>query len=153
MTRKHQWCHPTISFSVVPFSSCLQSFPSSGSFPVSQLFTSGGQSIRRSNEYSGLISFRIDWLDLLAVQGILKSVLQHHISKTSILWNSAFFMVQLSHPYMTIGKTITLTMWTFVGKVISLLSNRFVIVFFPKSKGLLISWLSHGLQWFWSQRK
>ena len=95
------WCHPTISSSVVPFSSCLQSFPASGSFPVSQFFTSGGPSfscsISPSNEYSELISFKIDWLDLLAVQGTL----QHHSSKASILWQSALFMVQFSHSYMT----------------------------------------------------
>ena len=100
--------------------------------------------ISPSNEYSGLISFRIDWLDLLAVQGTLKSLLQHHNSKASILWCSAFFMVQLSHPYMTTGKTIALTIWTFVGKVMSLLFNmqfRFVIAFLPGSKHLLISWL------------
>ena len=108
-----RWCHPTISSSVVPFSSCLQSFPASGSFPVSQLFTSGGQSywsfsfnISPSNDHSGLISFRMDWLDLLGVQGTLKSLLQHHSLKASILWCSAFFIVQLSHPYMTTGKTI-----------------------------------------------
>ena len=93
------WCHPTISFSVIPFSSCLQFFPTSGSFPISQLFTSGGFSfsISPSNEYSGLISFRMDWLDLLAVQGTLKSLLQYHSSKASILRRSTFFMVQLSH--------------------------------------------------------
>ena len=113
-----QWCHPAISSSVVPFSSCPQSLPASESFPVSQLFAWGGQS--PSKEISGLISFRIDWLDLLAVQGILKSLLQHHSSKASILWPSAFFTVQLSLPYMTTGKTIALTRWTFVGKVISL---------------------------------
>ena len=97
-----------------------------------------------SNEYSGLISFRIDWLDLLAVQGTLKSHLQHHSSKEPILHRSAFFMVQLSHPYMTTGKAITLTRWTFVGKVMSLLFNmlsRLVITFLPRSKRLLISWL------------
>ena len=101
-------------------------------------------SISPSNEYSGLISFRMDWLDLLAVQGTLKSLLQHHHSKASILWLSAFFMVQLSHPYMTTGKTITLTIQTFVGKVLSLLLNmlsRFVIAFLPRRKHLLISWL------------
>ena len=101
-------------------------------------------SISPSNEYSGLISFRIYWLDLLAVQGILKSLLQHHRSKASILWCSAFFIVQLSHPYMTTGKTIALTRWTFVGKVMSLLFNklsRLVITFLSKSKCLLISWL------------
>ena len=101
-------------------------------------------SISPSNEYSGLISFRMDWLDLLAVQGTLKSLLQHHSSKASILQLSAFFMVQLSHPYMTTGKTIVLTRWTFVSKVISLLFNmlsRLVLAFLPRSKCLLISWL------------
>ena len=101
-------------------------------------------SISPSNEYSGLISFRVDWLDLLAVQGTLKSLLQHHSSKASILRCSAFFIVQLSHPYMTTGKTIALTRWTFVGKVMSLLFNmlsRLVITFLPRSKHLLISWL------------
>ena len=100
-------------------------------------------SISPSNEYSGLISFRMDWLDLLAVQGTLKSLLQHCSSKASILWYSVFFMVQLSHPYMTTGETIALTRWTFVSKVMSLLFNmlsRFVIAFLPRSKGLLISW-------------
>ena len=118
---------------------------------MSQFFASGGQiiksfsfSISPSNEYSGLISFRIDWLDLLAVQGALKSLLQHHSSKALILWRSAFFIVQLSHPYMTTGKTIASTRWTFVGKVMSLLLNmlsRLVITFLPRSKHLLISWL------------
>ena len=101
-------------------------------------------SISPSNEHSGLISFRMDWLDLLAVQGALKSLLQHHSSKASILWCSAFFIVQLSHPYMTTGKTTALTRWTFVGKVMSLLFNmlsRLVITLFPRSKHLLISWL------------
>ena len=100
-------------------------------------------SISPLNEYSGLISFRMDWLDLLAVQGTLKSLLQHHSSKTSILWRSAFYMVQPSHPYMTTGKTIALTRRTFVGKVMSLLFNmlsRLVIAFLPRSKRLLISW-------------
>ena len=98
--------------------------------------------ISPSNEYSGLISFRIHWLDLLAVQGTLKSVLQHHSSKASILWHSAFFIVQLSHPCMTTG--IVLTRWTLVGKVMSLLLNilsSLVITFLPRSKHLLISWL------------
>ena len=119
-----RWCHPTISSSVVPFSSCLQSFPESGSFQMSQFFASSGQSIgfsfstSPSNEYSVLISLRIDWLDLLAVQGILKSLLQHHSSKPSILQPSAFFMVQLSQLYTTTEKTIALTRRTFVGKVI-----------------------------------
>ena len=101
-------------------------------------------SINPSNEYSGLISFRIDWLDLLAVQGTLKSLLQHHSSKASVLWCSAFFIVQLSHPYMTTEKTIALTRWTFVGNVMSLLCNvlsRLLIAFFPRSICLLISWL------------
>ena len=118
-----QWCHPTISSSVISFSSCLQSFPASGSFPVSQFFTSGGQSIRvstfsisPSNEYSGLISFRIDWLDLPAVQGTLKSLFQHCSSKASVLQLSAFFILQLSHLYMTTGKIIALIRWTFVAK-------------------------------------
>ena len=100
-------------------------------------------SISPSNKYSGLISFRIDLFDL-AVQGTLKSLLQHHSSKASILWCSAFFIVQLSHPYMTTGETIALTRWTFVGKVISLLLNmlsRLVIDFLPRSRRLLISWL------------
>ena len=100
--------------------------------------------ISPSNEHSGLISFRMDWLDLLAVQGILKSLLQHHSSKASILRHSVFFIVQLSHPYMTTGKTIALTRQTFVGKIMSLLFNmlsRLVITFLPRSKRLLISWL------------
>ena len=101
-------------------------------------------SISPSNEHPGLISFRMDWLNLLAVQGTLKSLLQHHSSKASILRHSAFFIVQLSHPYMTTGKTIALARWTFVGKVMSLLLNmlsRLVITFLPRSKCLLISWL------------
>ena len=101
-------------------------------------------SISPSNEYSGLISLRNDWLDSLAVQGTLKSLLQHHSTKASILWRSAFFIVQLSHPYMTTGKTIALTRWTFVSKVMSLLFNmlsRLVIIFLSRSKHLLISWL------------
>ena len=117
---------------------------------MSKLFTSGGQSIGTSfsispfNDYLGLISFRIDWFDLLAVQGTLKSLFQHHGSKASIFQNSAFLIVELSHPYTTTGKTIALTRRTFVGKVMSLLFNmlsRFVIAFFPRSKHLLISWL------------
>ena len=100
--------------------------------------------ISPSNELSGLISFRMDWLDLLALQGILKSLLQHHSSKASILQHSAFSIVQISHPYMTTGKTIALTRWTFVGKVMSLLFNmlsRSVTAFLPRSRRLLISWL------------
>ena len=131
-----------------PLLLCLQSFPASGSFPMSQLFASRGPkycsfsfSISPSN--SGLISFRIDWLDLLAVQGTLKSLLQHHSSKASIQQHSAFFIVQLSYPCMTTGKTIALTRWTFVGKVMSLLFNmlsRLIIAFLTRSKHLLISW-------------
>ena len=146
-----RWCHPTISSSVILFSSCLQSFPASGSFQMSQLFASGGQkywsfgfSISPSSEHPGLISFRMDWLDLLAVQGTLRSLLQYHSSKVSILQHSAFFIVQVSPPYMTTGKTIALTKWTFVGKVMSLLFNMLstlVITFLPRSKHLLISWL------------
>ena len=142
-----QWCHPTISSSVIPFSSCLQSFPASGSCNESVLcirwpkYWSYSFSIRPSNDYSGLISFRMDRLDLLAVQVTLKSLLQHHSSKASILECWAFFIVQLSHTYMTTGKTIALTRQTFVGKVISLLFNmpsRLVIAFLPRSKRLLI---------------
>ena len=137
-----QWCHATISSSVVPFSSCLHSFPASGSFSMSQLFAlkywSFSFSISPSNEYSGLISFRIDLFDFLAVQGTLKSLLQHHSLKTSILWHSAF-MVYLSHPYMTTGKTIALTRWTFVSKVMSLLFkmlSRFVTAFFSQGASI-----------------
>ena len=100
--------------------------------------------ISPSNEHSGLISFRMDWLDLLTVQGTLKSLLQHHSSKASILWHSAFFIVQLSHPYVTTGKTIVLTRRTFIDKVMSLLFSmlsQLVITFIPRSKRLLISWL------------
>ena len=126
-------------------------FPASGSFPMSQFFASDGQNIGVSasasvlpmNECSRLISFRIDWFDLFAIQGTLKSLLQHHSSKASILRRSAFFIVQLLHPYMTTGQTIALTRWTFVSKVMSLLFNmlsRLVITFLPRSKCLLI-WL------------
>ena len=109
-----------------------------------------------SNEYSGLTSFRMDWFDLFAVQGTLKSLLQHHSSKPSILWRSAFFTVQLSHPYMSTGKTIALTRQTFVGKVISLLFNilsRLVITFLPRSKHLLISWLQSPSAVIWEPKK
>ena len=107
-------------------------------------YWSFSSSISPSNEHPGLISFRMDWLDLLAVRGTLKSLLQHHSSKASILRDSAFFIVQLSHPYMTTGKTAALTRWIFVGKVMSLLLNmlsKLVIIFLPRSKCLLISWL------------
>ena len=136
-----RWCHPTISSSVVPFSYCPQSFPASGSFQMSQLFASGWNFIHHwsfsfnispSNEYPGLISFRRDWLDLLAVQGTLKGLVQHHSSKASILWHSAFFsptftsihgtrlsLVQLLHPYMTTEKTIALNRRILVDEVMS----------------------------------
>ena len=116
------WCQPTISSSVTHFSSCPQSFPASGSFPMSQLFASGGQNvgsfsfiISASNEYSGSIFLRIDWFDL-AGEGTLKSLIQHYRLKASVLQFSAFFMVQLSHPYVTTGKTIALIRWTLVSK-------------------------------------
>ena len=130
---------------------------------MSQLFASGGQSIGVSAlasvipmEYSGLISFRMDWSDLLAVQGTLKSLLQHHSSKASILRRSAFFTVQLSHPYMTTRETIAVTRQTFVGKVMSLLFNmlsRLVIAFLPRSKHLLISWLQSPSPVIWEPPK
>ena len=128
-------------------------FPVSGSFPVSQFFASCGQSIGASVSAS-VLPMNIQGWFFLAVQGTLKSLLQHHISKASILRCSAFFMVQLSHVYMTTGKTIALTLWTFVRKVMSLLFNmlsRFVIAFLPRSKHLLISWLQSP--WFWSPEK
>ena len=113
-------------------------------------------SLNPSSEYSGLISFKLDWLDLLAVQGTLKSLLQYHSLKASILQCSAFFMVQVLHPYMTTGKTIALTIQTFVSKMMSLLFNtlcRLVIAFLPRSKHLLLSWLSHHVLLFWRPRK
>ena len=156
-----RWCHPTISSLCCP----LPLLPSI--FPSIRIFSSESVlhirwpkywsfSIFASNEYSGLISLRIDWFGLLAVQGTLKSLLQHHSSKALILRCSAFFIVQLSHPYLTTGKTIALIRQTFIGKVISLLLNRLsrlVITFLPRSKYLLISWLNHHLQWFWSPKK
>ena len=141
------WCHPTISSSVVPFSSCPQSIPSIRGFSNKQdlhirwpNYWSFRFSISPSNEYSRLISFRIDWFDLPT----LKCLLQHHSSKASILWCSAFFIVQLSYPYITTGKNIALTRWTFAGKVMSLLFNmlsRLVIASLLRSKYLLILWL------------
>ena len=145
-----QWCHPAISSSVVPFSSCPQSLPASVFSNESTLcmrwpkYWSFSFNIIPSKEHPGLIFFRMDWLDLLVVQGTLRSLLQHYTSKASILWCSAFFTVQFSHPYMTTGKTIALTRQTFVGKVMSLLFNmlsRLVITSLPRSKCLLISWL------------
>ena len=145
------FCHLTISSSVVPFSSCPQIFPSIRVFLNESAlrirwpkFWSFSFNISPSSEYPGLISFRKDGLDLLAVQGTHKSLLQHHSSKASILQCSAFSIVQLSHSYMTTGKTIALTRRNFVGKVMSLLLNmlsRLVITFLPRSKCLLISWM------------
>ena len=138
------WCHATISSSIVSFSSCLQSFPASGSVLHIRWPQYWSFSISPSNEYSGLISFKIDWFDLLAVHGTLKSLLQHHTWKASILRHSDLFIVQLSYPYMTTRKTTALTRQTFVGKGISLLFNmlsKLVITFLPRSKRLLISWL------------
>ena len=145
-----QWCHPTISSSVIPFSSCLQSFSASGSFPLSHFFASGGQSIGVSASASVLPMniqdwFPLGWTDWISLLSKGPSrVHQHHSSKTSILQLSVFFIVQLPHPYVTTGKTIALTRWTFVGKVTSLLFNmlfRLVITILPRSKHLLISWL------------
>ena len=143
-----RWCHPTISSSAAPFSSFPQSFPASGSFLMSWLFTSGGQSIGAS---ASVLPMNIQSWFPLGLTGLislqskgLSSLLQHHNSKASILWRSAFFMVQLSHLYMTTRKTITLIIWTFVSKVMSLLLktlSRFVIAFLPRSKCLLILWL------------
>ena len=119
-----QWCHPTISSSVVPLSSCPQSLPASGSFPMSQVFTSGGQSTGASASTSVLpvniqCWFPLGLVDLFAVQGTLKSFLQHHSSKASVFRHSAFFMIHLSHPYTTTGKTVTITIYTFISKAIS----------------------------------
>ena len=167
----HYWEAITLSSSVFPFSSCPQSFPASGSFPVSTLFGSGGRSIGVSASASVLpISIQewspLGWTGWISLQSKgLKSFLQHHSSKASILQCSAFFIVQYSHPCMTTGKTIALTRWTFVGKVVTLLFNmlsRLVITFLPRSKHLLISWLqspsgmilgpkkikSHCFHWF-----
>ena len=156
-----QWCHPTISSSVISFSSCPQSFPESGSFPRSQFFTSGGQSTGVSALTSVLPMNTQDWSALEWTSWSLQSkglsrVFSNTTVKASILLCSAFSIVQLSHPYMTTGKTIALTRWTFVGKVMSLLFNmlsRLIIAFLPRNKCLLISWISHYLQWFWSPKK
>ena len=135
-------CHPLLLPSVFP---SIRVFSNESILHIKwPKYWSFSFCISPSNEYSGLNSFRMDWLDLLAVQRTLKSLLHHHSSKASILWHSAFFTVQLSHPYMTTGKTIALTRWTFVGQVMSLLLNmlsRLVIAFLPRSKHLLISWL------------
>ena len=136
-------CHPL--FLLPPIPPSIRDFSNESTLPMRfPKYWSFSFSISPSNEHPEMISFRMDWLALLAVQGTLKSLLQHHSSKASILWCSAFFIVQLSHPYMTAGKTIALTRWTFVGKVMSLLYNmlsRLVITFLPRRKRLLISWL------------
>ena len=144
------WCHPAISsccplLLLPPIPPSIRVFSNESTLHMRwPKYWSFSFSISPSNEHPGVIPFRMDWLDLLAVQGTLKSLLQHHSSKASILWLSAFFTVQLSHSYVTTGKTIALTRWTFVGKVISLLFNmlsRLIINFLPRSKCLLISWL------------
>ena len=155
------WCHPITSSSVTTFSSCPRSFQVSLFSNESALhirwpkYWSFSFSLSPSIEYSWLISFRIDWFDLLAVQGTLKNLLQHHHLKASIVRRLAFFIVQVSHPYMTTGN-IALTIQTFLCKVMSLLCNmlsEFVIAFLPRSKLLLISWRQSRSQWFWSLRK
>ena len=136
-------CHPLLLLPPIPPS--IRVFSSESTLPMRwPKYWSFSLSISSSNEHPGLVSFRMDWLDLLAVQGTCNSLLQHHSSKVSVLWHSAFFTVQLSHPYMTTRKTIALTKQTFVGKVMSLLLNmlsRLFITFLPRSKHLLISWL------------
>ena len=156
------WCHPTIS-SCYPLLLLPSIFPSIRVFSNESLlhirwpkYLSSSFSISPSIEYWGLISFSMDWLDLFVVQVILKSLLQHHSSEASILWCSVFFILQLSHPYMTTRKTIALTRWTFVDKVMSLLFNmltRLVIGFFPRSKRLLISWLQSPSVVIWEPPK
>ena len=148
-------CHPLLLLPAI--------FPSSRVFSSESVlhirwpkYWSFSFSISPSNEYSGPISFRMDWLDFLAVQGTLKSLLQHHRPKASILWCSAFLIVQLSHPYITTGKTIALTRQTFVGKVMSLLFNmlpRLVLAFLPRSKHLLISWVQSPSAVIWGPPK
>ena len=157
-----RWCHPTISSSIVPFSSHLRSFPAQGLFQ----WVSSSHQVAKILEFQlqhqslqwifRTDFFRMDWLDLLAVQGTLVSLLQHHSSEASILRCLAFFIVQLSHPYKTTGKTIALTRWTFVGEVMSLLFNmlsKLVITFLPRSRHLLISWLQSPPAVIWSPQK
>ena len=140
-------CHPLLLLPTIPPS--IRVFSNESALRIRwPKYWSFSFSISSSNEHPGLISLRMDWLDLLAVQGTLKSLLQHHSSKASIFRCSAFFTVQLSHPYMTTGKTMALTKWTFVGKVMSLLFNmlsRLVMTFLPRNKRLLISWLQSPL--------
>ena len=148
-------CHPLLLLPPIPPS--IRVFSNESTLRIRwPKYWSFSFSFSPSNEYSGLISFRIDWLDLLAVQGTLKSLLQHHSSKASILQHSTFFIVQLSHLYITTGKTIALTRWTFVGKVMSLLLNmlsRLVIIFLPRSKRLLTSWLQSPSAVIWEPKK
>ena len=161
-----RWWHPTISPSVVPFSSCPQSFPALGSFLMSQLFASGGQrigisfsftfSIRPSNNIQDWFPFRLTGVISLQSKGLWEQSSPTHSSKESILWCLVFFMVQLSHPYITTKKTIALTRQTFAGKVMSHFLNilsRFVISFLPRSKLVEFHGCSHHLQWFWSPEK
>ena len=158
-----RWCNTTISSSVAPFSSHIQTFPASSSFSNESAlhirwpkYWSFSFNISLSNEHSRLISFRMDWSDLLAVQATIRSLLQHHSSKASILRRSPFFIVHLLHLYMTTGKTIALTRWTFVDKVMSQLFNmlyKLVIAFLPRSKRLLISWLQSPSAVIWSPQK
>ena len=157
-----RWCHTTISSSVIPFSSCLQSFQHQSLFQWVSSLHQVAKVLEFQLQHQSfqwifrLISFRMNWLDFLAVQGTPKSLLQHHSVGASILWCSAFFIAQLLHPYITTGKTIALTRWIFVGKVIFLLFNMLsglVITFFPRSKHLLISWLQSPSAVIWSPPK
>ena len=153
----HWWCHPAISssnalFSFCPLSPRIRNFSSESSVHIKwPKYWSFSCSISPSSEYSGLISLKIDWFDLLAVQGTFRSLLQHHSSKASIFWLSAFFMVQLSQPYVTTGKTISLTIWTFVGKVMPLLFNtlsRFASLSCQEATVFWFHGCSHCPQWF-----
>ena len=157
-----RWCHPTISSSIVPFSSCPQSLLASWFFPWVSSLHQVAKVLEFQLQHQSFqwiprtVSLRMDWLDLLAVQGTLKSLLQHHSWKASVFQHSAFFLIQLSHPYMTTGKTIAFTRQTFVDKVMSLLFNmmsRLVITFLPRSKLFLFHDCNHHLQWFWSLGK
>ena len=144
-------CHPLLLLPPIPPS--IRAFSNDSTLHMRwPKYWTFSFNISPSNEHPGLVSFRMDWLDLLAVQGTLKSLLQHHSSKASILQHSAFFIAQLLHPYMTTGKTIALTRWTFVGKAMSLLLNmlsRLVIAFLPRNKCLLISWLQSPSAVIW----
>ena len=158
----HRWCRPAISSCDALFSFCPPSFPASGTFPVSRLrirwpkYRSFSFSVSPSSEYSRLISLKIDWFDLLAVQGIFRSLLQHHSSKASILWHFAFFTVCLSQLYMITGKTIALTLRIFVGRATSLLFSTLSSLSSLSSQEAIVFWLhgcSHRPQWFWSPRR